>query len=188
MKKASLFALALCLFAAVSQAQVRIGARGGLNISNIVGKDAEGYKSKAGFFIGGVAEIPVVSQVSVQPEAYFSLEGAKWDDEDGGATRLSYIKIPVLAKYTSPVGVYAETGPQVGFLVKATDEWEGDKEDIMKYLKKTEFSWAFGAGYYIIPQLGVHIRYNAGLTSFYETEKNSVFQVGVQYMLGQTRK
>jgi hypothetical protein len=187
MKKVSLLVLAMSLFA-VSQAQIRFGARAGLNISNIVGKSAEGWKSKAGIFVGGLVEIPVLSKFSVQPELYYSMEGGKWDDEDGGKTDLRYLKLPVLAKYTLPSGFYGETGPQIGFLLNATDKFEGEKNDIKEYLKTTEFSWVIGAGYYVTPEIGVHARYNAGLSSFYETEKNSVFQIGVQYLFGHTKK
>jgi hypothetical protein len=187
MKKVSLLVLAMCVFA-VSHSQIRFGVRGGLNISNIVGKSVEGFKSKAGIFIGGLAEVPVLEKLSVQPELFYSMEGGKWDDEDGGKTSLSYIKLPVLAKYTLSSGFYGETGPQIGFLLKATDTWDGEKQDIKEYLKKTDFSWVIGAGYYVRPEIGVHVRYNVGLSSFYESEKNSVFQVGVQYIFGQTRK
>jgi hypothetical protein len=187
MKKVSLLVLAMSVFA-VSNAQIRFGGRAGLNISNVVGKETSGWKSKAGIFIGGTVEIPVVSKFSVQPEVFYSMEGAKWEDEDGAKTSLGYIKIPVLAKYTTAFGFYGETGPQIGFLLNATDTYDGEKEDIKEYLKTTEFSWAFGAGYYVTPQIGVHARYNASFSSFYETEKNSVFQVGVQYIFGQTKK
>lgn len=186
MKKAYLLVLAMSIFA-LSNAQIRFGGRAGLNISNIVGNETEGWKSKAGIFIGGLVEIPVVSKFSVQPEVNFSMEGAKWDGEGGGNTSLGYIKVPVLAKYTTVSGFYGETGPQIGFLVNAKDKYDGEKTDIMEFLKKTEFSWAIGAGYFVTPEIGVHVRYNAGLSSFYETEKNSVFQVGVQYIFGQTR-
>lgn len=186
MKNVSLLVLAMTLFT-VSNAQIRFGARGGLNISNVVGKETSGWKSKPGIFIGGTVEIPVLSKFSVQPELYYSMEGAKWDGEDNSKTSLGYIKMPVLAKYTLPAGFYGETGPQVGFLLNATDTYDGDKEDIKEYLKKTEFSWVVGAGYYVTPQIGVHARYNHSLTSFYETEKNSVFQVGVQYIFGQIK-
>jgi hypothetical protein len=187
MKKASLLVLAMTIVI-VSQAQIRFGARGGLNISNVVGKETSGWKSKAGIFIGGFAEIPVLSKFSVQPELYYSMEGAKWDGEDGAKTSLGYIKLPVLARYTLPAGFYGETGPQIGFLLNATDTYDGEKEDIKEYLKKTEFSWVVGAGYFVTPQIGVHARYNASFSSFYETEKNSVFQIGVQYILGQAGK
>ena len=184
MKKVFLLALAMSLVI-VSQAQIGFGARGGLNISKVVG--ADGFKSKAGIFIGGLVEIPVVQKFSVQPELYYSMEGGKWDDEDGGKTSLGYIKLPVLAKYTFANGIYGETGPQIGILLNAKDTWDGEKQDIKGFLKKTEFSWAVGAGYYVTPQIGVHARYNAGLSSFYESEKNSVFQVGVQYIIGRTK-
>jgi len=187
MKKLSLFVLAMSAIA-ISQAQIRFGGRAGLNISNIVGKDTEGWKSKAGIFIGGFAEIPVLQKFSVQPELYYSMEGAKWDGEGGGKTSLGYIKLPVLAKYTLSSGLYGETGPQIGFLLNATDTWDGEKENIMEYLKKTEFGWVIGAGYFVTPEIGVHLRYNAAFSAFYETEKNSVFQAGVQYIFGRTKK
>lgn len=183
MKKVSLLVLAMSVFA-VSQSQIRFGARAGLNVSTIVGKETEGWKSKAGIFIGGLAEIPVLAKFSVQPELFYSMEGAKWDGEDGGKTSLGYIKLPVLAKYTFASGFYGETGPQIGFLLNATDAWDGKKEDVKEFLKKTDFNWVIGAGYYVRPEIGVHVRYNAGLSAFYETEKNSVFQVGVQYIFG----
>lgn len=187
MKKATLLVLAMTLVIC-SQAQIRFGARAGLNISNVVGKETEGWKSKPGIFVGGFAEIPVLSKFSVQPELYYSMEGAKWDGEDNAKTSLGYLKLPVLARYTTTSGFYGETGPQIGFLLHATDKWDEGKEDIMEYLEKTEFSWVIGAGYFVTPQIGIHARYNAGLSSFYETEKNSVFQLGIQYTLGQIRK
>lgn len=180
--------LLLVLVAVISShAQIRFGAKAGLNISSIVGKDVEGYGSKAGFFLGGVVNIPVLEQFSIQPEALISLQGAKWEDYDG-STHLSYIHVPVLARYTTRFGLYGETGPQLGFLISAKDKEDGENDDIMEYLKKTDFSWAIGAGYNITPELSVHVRYNAGFTSFYETEKNSVFQLGLTYLFPQRRK
>jgi hypothetical protein len=49
-------------------------------------------------------------------------------------------------------------------------------------------SWAIGAGYYVTPQIGAHARYNAGLSSVYETDKSSVSQVGVEYNISQAKK
>lgn len=186
MKKLFLFSV---LFALVftSQAQVRFGAKTGINIANITGKDVDGYRSKAGLHFGALANLPLTSQLSVQGELLYSAQGARWDD-DNEKTTLNYFQIPLLARYNIARGFYAEAGPQIGFLLKAEDDNEGDVSDIKEYLETTDISLAIGAGYNVNSNIGVYARYNAGLTKFYDTEKNSVFQVGLSYTFGKNGK
>lgn len=186
MKKVFLFSV---LFALVftSQAQLRFGAKAGINIANLVGKGVEGYRSKAGMHFGALANLPLTSQLSVQGELLYSAQGARWDDANEKTT-LNYIQIPLLARYNVGQGFYAEAGPQVGILLKAEDDDEGDVWDIKEYLEKTDISLAVGAGYHVNSNIGVYARYNASLTKLYETEKNSVFQLGVSYTFGKKNK
>ena len=185
MKKMFLLFAATVLFTTL-QAQTRIGARGGLTISTINGQDISDYKFKAGFYLGALAQIPVFGNFSVQPELNYSAQGAKWEDE--GNTSLGYVQLPVLATYKTASGFFAETGPQLGFLVKAKDSYDGDKQDIKEYLKKTEFAWVFGAGYQVTENIAVQARYQLALSELYDNEKNSVFHIGVQYTLNQLIK
>jgi hypothetical protein len=180
MKKV-LFVLICVAVSGVSQAQFTVGAKGGLNFSSIVGKDVDGYKMKVGFHLGGYAQIPLKGKFSAQPELYYSNQGAKWGDD--GKTVLNYLQIPVLAKYKDASGFFAETGPQLGVLLSANDTYDGEKEDIKEYLKKSDFSWVFGAGYQVTAKLGVYARYNLGFTKWYDEEKNSLIQLGVNYTL-----
>ncbi len=182
MRKLILFAV-LFAMAATSQAQFRFGAKAGLNVANIKGKDVEGYRAKAGLHLGGFANFALTQQLSVQGELLYSAQGARWDD-DNEKTTLNYLQVPVLVKYTIAKGFYAEAGPQLGFLLKAEDDNEGDVSDIKEYLEKTDISLAVGAGYHINSNIGAYARYNMGLKKFYDEEKNSVFQVGVSYTFG----
>ncbi len=186
MKKFFLLAM---LFAAAfaGEAQLRFGAKAGINIANITGKDVEGYRSKTGLHFGALANLSLTPQLSVQGEMLYSAQGARWDD-DNEKTTLNYFQIPLLVKYNIARGFYAEAGPQIGFLLKAEDDNEGDVSDIKEYLETTDISLAIGAGYQINSNIGVYARYNAGLTKFYETEKNSVFQLGLSYTFGKDRK
>ena len=186
MKKLFLFSL---LMAGVftSQAQIRFGARAGLNVANITGQDVEGYRSKAGLHFGGFANLALTPQLSVQGELMYSSQGARWDD-DNEKTALNYLQIPVLVKYQIVRGLYAEAGPQIGFLLKAEDDNEGDVTNIKEFLEKTDVSIAVGGGYNINSNIGVYARYNASLSKFYDEEKNSVFQLGVSYTFGKAGK
>ena len=167
----------------IGHSQISVSAKAGLNIAKITGKDVDGYKSKAGLHVGGIVNIPVQSGFSIQPELYFSSEGARWGGFDDSKTSLSYLRLPLLAKYTHSSGFFAETGPQLGILISAKDKEDKETTDVKEYLKKTEFSWALGAGYAFSERASGYVRYNFGLSSFYEEEKNSVFQIGLTYRL-----
>src|SRR5687768_6232748 len=128
----------------VSQAQVKFGGKAGLNLSNFSGDDADDAKSKIGFNIGGFAEIPVASTFAVKPELVFSTQGAKSDDNTFGDFKLnlSYLNIPILGKYNTASGFFAETGPQIGFLLAAKAKADDESEDVKDFYKSTDFAWA----------------------------------------------
>src|SRR5688572_11248327 len=142
MKKTFLLIVCAIVFTA-AHSQVQLGAKAGINASTVT---ATGYSTKAGIYLGGFADISVMEKLSVKPEIYFSTQGGKWKGEDG-KTKLNYLQVPILAKYAFTSRFFAETGPQFGILISAKDEYDGDNEDIKEYLKKSDFSWAFGAGY-----------------------------------------
>ena len=177
------FTFVLLLSMATVQAQTSFGVRGGISITTLRG---DGYNAKPGLHLGGFANIPLQSSFSLQPELYFSTQGAKWEVE--GKTELSYLNIPLLAKYRTASRFFGETGPQVGFMLSAHDTFDGEKEDVKEYLNTTDFSWAFGAGYQLNSQISLNLRYNLGLSKFWKDEKNSVIMVGVHYALGSNGK
>jgi hypothetical protein len=185
--KKMFFIIAIVVVAISGNAQLKFGVKGGLNVSNITGKYTEGYRSKIGLHLGGLANLTLTEKLSVQGELLYSAQGARWDDDDE-KTMLGYMQLPILVRYKIAGGFYAEAGPQFGLLVRAKDDNEGDVYDIKEYLKKSDISLAMGVGYDINSNLGVYSRYTAGLTSFYDTEKNSVFQLGVSYTFPRHKK
>lgn len=187
MKKVILLFLFASSIVISTQAQLKIGAKAGLNLANIVGDDApDEAKTKLGFNIGGFVEVPVAENFTVKPELVFSLQGAKSDDNDDSKLNLNYLNIPVLGKYTTSSGFYGETGPQLGFLVGAKAKSDDGDVDVKDFYKGIDFAWAFGVGYEFAESgFGVNLRYNLGLSNIVDdgdadvSQKNSVFQIGV---------
>lgn len=191
MKKFYLLLLTVFSLAA-ADAQVQFGVKAGANFSTFTG-DASGAKMKVGFHGGALVALPLFSEFSLQPEVMFSGQGAKFSGSGLTATwSANYINVPVLFKYNNPTGFFAETGPQLGFLMSAKGKVSGQSDvDLKDQLNSTDFSWAIGVGYLIkTANIGIDARYNIGLSNIAKdnggggSTKNSVFQVGVFYLFG----
>lgn len=189
MKKA-IFA-ALLVFAAItsSSAQVvQFGVKGGVNFSNFSGGPSGiDYKSKTGFHAGAFAEIKLLPNFSLQPEALFTSQGAASDVDGVDDFNLDYISVPVLAKfYLITDRLSIEAGPQFSFLVDDSADVLNEFGEVTDSYKPKSFDFAVagGLGLKIAGGLSAHARYTIGLTEISkEAEaKNAVFQVGLGYL------
>ncbi len=165
MKKVMLTAVAVMAFGLSNAQDVKFGAKAGLNMSNF-GGDVENNKMKAGFQVGGFAEIKISEKFAVQPELVFSNLGAKFDLDGVTATEnLNYIAIPVMAKYFVADKFSIEAGPQIGFLMSAKYKEDGESVDTKDGYNSTDFGLNVGVGYDITENIGVGLRYTAGLSN-----------------------
>lgn len=184
---------------------ITFGVKGGMNVSSLSnGADLSDSKSKIGFNAGVFANIPVASSFSIQPEVIYNDLGSKVTREytvlgnkfkNESSTNLGYIAVPVMFQYNALPNLYLEAGPEFGFLVSAKDKFKSstngntntqissrNKDDF----KTFNFGIGIGAGYYFTQNLGVTVRYTAGVTDIYKTNsgdavRNNVFQVGLAY-------
>ncbi len=129
----------------VAAQDVSFGIRGGLNLTNFIGDDAEftdngdtvSPDSKLGINLAGYANIPLTGQFSVQPELIYSQKGAKYTDSDTifdvdyeslVKWNLTYLEIPVLVKINFDQGEdmipYLYAGPSVSLNLVAETENE----------------------------------------------------------------
>lgn len=168
-----------------SSSPVRFGIKAGLNVSSFTDSDS---KSKAGFYGGVFANIPVAQDFSVQPEVMYSGMGAKYSANTDLKANLDYISVPVMFQYNALPNLYLEAGPQFSFLMSAKAKYNSNSTDIKDGLKTFDFGLGLGAGYYFTPNIGVNLRYVAGLTDINkdrpggtDSTKNGVFQVGLSY-------
>lgn len=199
MKK--IFVLSALAFMTFSlQAQIKVGIKAGANLSSFLGSDAKfdgiSPKYKAGFAGGGLVNLKLGEQFSLQPEVLFSMDGAKYsDDGESMNYNVNYINIPVLAQYNHSSGFYAETGPQLGLLASAKMAYDGNSVSVKDSFKKINFSWGLGAGYQLSNGLGIGARYNLGLSNILDVEgygedgdkptiKTGGFHLGLFYTIG----
>ncbi len=224
MKKVSLFVLSLCsgmaLFAQTQPQLVtpmaiktRFGVRGGVNLSNLhisdqTSSNVGSPNSKAGVVGGIFANIPLGVNFRLQPEVDYSGQGARMNGTYtiGTATstynytqKLTYINVPVMLQLQTNSGFFVETGPQVGYLMKASLEdnsvsanANGDNKNAFE---KLDFAWAAGIGYLSRIGLGIDARYNYGIRDILNKDyssysssngklKNTVAQISLIYQFG----
>jgi hypothetical protein len=196
MKKIMLvISIAFCATAAYTQ--VKFGIKAGYNLTNFIytGNLSTGsYKAKSDFNAGVLLSIPLFNTFYLQPEIIYSGQGAGYTFNPNPQIEVflkynyNYLNAPLLFKYQYVAGFFAETGPQLGFLLSA--DAKGVNVDEKAYSEPLDFSWVFGLGYKIPNiNLGIDARYNLGLTevntnSSVGSIRNSVFQFGVFYLVG----
>ena len=179
-------------------AQIQFGAKAGLNLSTLHISPSESgtsFKMEPNVNAGVLVSIPLTSEFALQPEAIYSGQGTKVSSPDeSGHYNLGYINVPVLLKYKTASGFFAELGPQIGFLATAKVKSEGVSVDVKSSFKSTDFSGVIGIGYLSSLNLGVDARYNLGFSNIVKTTpsdnssaKNGVIQIGVFYMFGKTK-
>jgi opacity protein-like surface antigen len=174
-----------------SSSKIKFGLKAGLNVSNLSNMD---MKSRAGFYGGVFVNIPVAKDFSVQPEVLYSAVGAKEKGGSNAKLELEYISVPVMFQYKALPNFYVEAGPQFSFLMDARLKNNVGSLHLKDATRGFDFGIGLGAGYDFTKNIGVNVRYTAGLSDIvnkshrylygYDREgsvKNGVFQVGVNY-------
>jgi hypothetical protein len=190
MKKNILFALLFVSSASFAQ-HFELGVKAGANISNFVGSSNSSdvkTNSLVGFHGGGFVSLFVGNNFAIQPEVFFSTQGAKIENTGANKTdyKLDYVNVPVMLKYRFNGGFYLEAGPQVGFKIHETHT--GTSED---FAKSTDVAIGAGLGYHSPIGLGIGARYEAGLNKISNLDasttkpdwKNSSIMISVFYTL-----
>lgn len=212
MKKAKLILYALLCSAGVTAQSEKtvLGVKAGINSSRLSAAGSElSTAGKTGFTAGIMAEIPLLNNFSVQPELLYSQQGAKFSYSDPevqnsqyqSTMKLNYLALPLMVKYYPLKGLSLQAGPQIGFLLKAANEYRDnflgyqnqENMDMKGYCNGMDASVNLGAGYQIANQYYIDIRYNAAYTKLFKDAsadtnyiinsnmKNRVFQITVGY-------
>lgn len=107
-----------------AQGITAIGLKGGLNLANISGEDADDTNFRIGFAIGGFVTYSLNEQLALQPEIYFTSKGFKTEEEESNSysgyrysissessVSLNYLEIPVLGVFSVNQNIRLLAGP-----------------------------------------------------------------------------
>ena len=122
------------------------------------------------------------------------LKGTKSEMLENTGINLSYIDIPILAKFSLPTESefvpYAFAGPSIGILLSAKYEVVNIEEDIKDETKNIDYGIVLGAGAdYKIGAgcLLLDVRYSYGLTTIVDAEGDEDAEAkntGIMFMIG----
>lgn len=187
MKKTIIFAATFFLLIGAQAQKAHFGIKGGMNASSLNSTPANSdMQTKIGFNAGVLAHIHSHnSQWAVQPELYYSSEGAKSKANSDASINLGYLNLPILVQYMFDNGFRVEAGPQIGFLLNAKNKTGSSSTDVKDGYKSTAFSIPVGVGYLTRSGLGFDARYNFGISNIVDNSgpsvKSNVFQFGIFY-------
>ena len=171
--------------------EVKFGVKGGLNLMKISNNQLSG-NNKVGFHIGGLVEFKLSDKFAIQPELLYSTKGTKQDFYGIQLiTNLSYIDLPIMAKFFVTKGLSIEAGPQIGYLVS---EKGISNSELVIYqagnYNKMDYGLNLGAGYVLENSLLFQVRYYLGLADISKIypysntniiDHNKGFQLSVGY-------
>lgn len=158
-----LFAIVLMAVAPV-QAQVKLGVKGGLNITNMsLNSDIVSSSNRTGFFIGPTLKftLPVVG-LGIDAAALYDQREAKSNDK---TIKTQNINIPINLRYIiglgSIAGIYFAAGPQFGFNVGNKNiENNVNTTTTTWNFKDSNFSINLGTGVMLLKHLEIGANYN----------------------------
>jgi hypothetical protein len=187
---------------AAAQEPIKFGVRAGLNFDNQTesrgGSSSTSLGSKAGFHLGGIADIPLASFAAslpewlyVQPGLYLTTKGAKDSQSSSGYSAeytrsLYYLEVPIraLAKFpiTDDIKVGVNFGPAIGVALSGKDKQEmtsggvttpssGNTFKKGNNMGRFHFGLDFGAGVYY-RQFYLGLNYDLGLSNMYTGSGN----------------
>ncbi|PWT75732.1 MAG: PorT family protein [Bacteroidetes bacterium] len=204
MKKAILMCLLLTSASCFAQ-KFQLGIKGGVNISSFTGSNSQynsSYSALVGWNAGGFVNFLIGDHFAIAPELLYSTAGAKVTVTAQDNTtiinnqklKLSYLSIPVFAKYRFTGGFFLETGPSVNFNISSSKFLDESVRDITK---KAEFAWGVGLGYQSPIGLGIGARYNFGISKVNDNTDvrfsnasfhNSIFMVDLFWTIFNNQK
>lgn len=195
MKKLLFISVLLCLAIGANAQKWQHGVKAGMNISTETLPDnSQSTINKGfavGFNVGAVINYNINERFAVEADLMYSRQGCKEISVlcsyppqyiRDSSSHSHYLVLPVAGKVNIYKGLYAECGPQIGFLCEKN--YEGNST--LEYEKRFDFSLFGGIGYKITKNLYVDARYVHGFTGTPKRqggEKNRNIQISVGFYL-----
>lgn len=198
MRKIIFFAVGLLMAGAVN-AQVKVGVKGGLDVSNIIKTNDPNFNTNyvTGFNVGVTLEIPIIGPLGVQPEVVYAQKGYKANVTGGDFTQTrNFIDVPLLAHLRVADNFSVVLGPQFSFATSTTNvysngitvtqqtQYDRDRDNF----RKSIIGGVAGFAIDLSKSVDLHARYaldlqknNGDGTSQTPEFRNQVFQIGLAF-------
>lgn len=199
MKNLLLFSLFSMLMSLSYAQNVSFGLKAGLTSSDWRISSAsmdEVYLSRSSMHAGAFVNLNISKRFSLQPEVIYNITGAKINNIDvtnraAGSSDLlydlQYVNVPIMTRFKFNNNIHLEFGPQLGILIKANANFEGENFDISDELEKMDLGIGAGAGYEFENGIFFNARYVYGMSNIVrdlgqdDWIKNNVLQFSTGY-------
>ncbi len=171
------FLITLSLF---SQ-DIFLGAKAGLNLTNITGENTAEFDQITGFHAGISSEFSFSEFFSSQVEILYSTKGATATTTDLEIS-MDYLSLPIMIKVYPIESLSLDIGPQFSYLLKNTATLGGNTIAPYDY-EDLDIGLIVGLTYKTSIDLYIQTRYIMGVTEFDSAGKwkNQVFQFSLGY-------
>lgn len=191
--KFSLIAAMLIMVTAAS-AQVNLGVKGGVNMSNFYGDELDDRKAKVGFHIGLAADYEFMYNSAIQTGLFFTTKGAKYEGSLGSVSgeisvNPMYLQLPVHYAYKLDVSpgtrIVFHAGPYAAYGVGGKTKFkvssgngsaERDGENVFgddKLLKPFDAGLGLGVGAEFGPIL-IDLGWDMGLVNISNVSNGNI--------------
>lgn len=199
MKNILLFSLMSMLFTIANAQDIVFGLKAGLNTSNWYGANddvSDIYNTRSSVHVGALLELNINEKFSLQPEIIYNITGAKVNPIDASRDAVpssdvlldvQYISVPLMIQYKFKNNFQLELGPQMGFLVDALANVDGENVNIKDEFEKRDLALNAGLGYKFDNGIFFNVRYVYGMSKIarhLDNEnwvKNNIFQFSTGY-------
>src|SRR5665213_3430815 len=133
----------------VSFAQIDIGLKFGLNVSNVSNSNEEDFTNFLNFNSGVVVRLKMKDKFFLNTEVSSSNKGFNSLLTPGGKTsnQLTYLTFPVLLQYGATNKIYFQLGPEFNFLTKVKMKNSTMDSLVTGNYNTFDFSLAAGVGF-----------------------------------------
>ena len=184
MKKLVVVLMMALLMISPAKAQVRLGIKGGMNLSKLTfDKDVVSSNNRAGFFVGPIfyVDLPFLPGFGFDLAAIYDRKGTTMtavidDQKYEKKGYVQFLDVPIDINYkisfTRGFAIYGSTGPQFSFNLKQ-DDFKTIVDQRANYkIKDSNFSWNVGFGMEIIRHFRLGYNYNIALGDWAEVKED----------------
>jgi hypothetical protein len=161
------------------------------NLSNITTGANFNTRNLAGFSVGFNLDLPVAYPLSIMPALLYAQKGFTAATPSGEySQRLQAVELPVLAKFDTGSIFSLYLGPQISYLVSASNKYNGDFPAALRERYEygginLRYQGVLGLGIDVTKSFNIHTRYSFDLSgtaangnAYVPTYHSHAFQLG----------